>query len=226
MGPQRVTSSTQVRDAWTPQRVWLVCGVISSVLYIGTDILAATMLYDGYSYTDQQVSELSAIGAPTRSLWIAMTYVWTALVIAFAIGVWQSAGPKRSLRVTAVLVGGFGVVGWLWVFAPMHPRGTVGLDDDLSHLVFAAVQVFVMVLFMALGSGAGGRRFRVYSIATIVATLVFGALPATQAAAIAAGRPTPWLGLIERVAVYAPVVWVLVFALVLLRQRSLSGAEC
>jgi len=90
------------------ERVLLVCGIISPVLYIGTDILAATMLYKGYSYTAQQVSELSAIGAPTRPLWIAMTSVWTALVIAFALGVWLSAGPKRSLLVTAVLLGAFG----------------------------------------------------------------------------------------------------------------------
>jgi hypothetical protein len=82
-----------------------------------------------------------------------------------------------------------------------------------------------MVLFMGLGSGAGGARFRIYSIATIVATLGFGALPGTQAAAIAAGQPTPWWGLVERVAVHAPVLWVLVFAVVLLRQRSALESE-
>jgi hypothetical protein len=81
-------------------------------------------------------------------------------------------------------------VGLLWVlFAPMHPRGTAGLSDDISHLVFAGVQILVMVLFMALGSSAGGTGFRIYSAATIVATLVFGILPGTQAAAIAAGQP-------------------------------------
>ena len=91
------------------RRALLVCGIVAPVLYIGTDILAATLLYQGYRYADQQVSELSAIGAPTRSLWIGMTDVWTALVIAFALGVWLSAGPKRSLRVTAALLGAFGL---------------------------------------------------------------------------------------------------------------------
>ena len=68
-------------------KVLLVCGIMSSLLYIATDIIAATMLYPGYSYTSQQVSELSAIGAPTKSLWIAMSSVWSPLVIAFCIGV-------------------------------------------------------------------------------------------------------------------------------------------
>lgn len=40
----------------------LICGIASSALHICTDILAATVLYPGYSYTAQQVSELSAIG--------------------------------------------------------------------------------------------------------------------------------------------------------------------
>lgn len=198
----------------------LACGVLSSLLYIGTDMLAAAT-YRGYSYTAQQVSELSAIGAPTRPLWIAMTCVWTLLVIAFAVGVWLSAGPKRSLRVTAMLLVAFAAVGLLWaLFAPMHLRGTVTLDTDVGHMIFAGVQVLVMVLFIVFGSGASGKGFRIYSIATILVLLVFGALPGTQASAIAAGRPTPGWGLVERVAVYAPMVWVFALSEVLLRPRS------
>lgn len=58
-------------------KVLLVCGIVSSALYIGTDILAS-MPYPGYSYTAQQVSELSAIGAPTRPLWITIEIILAA----------------------------------------------------------------------------------------------------------------------------------------------------
>jgi hypothetical protein len=194
----------------------LICGILSSLLYVGTDIVAA-MLYRGYSYTSQQVSELSAIGAPTRPLWVAMSSVYTPLVIAFGIGVLLSAGPKRSLRVTGMLLVAFGVIGLLW--PPMHMRGTVALASgaDFMHLVFAGVQLPVMVLFIAFGAVALGRAFRLYSVATIVAMLVAGAVVSTQAPAIAAGQPTPWMGLMERVSVYSPMLWVLVFAVVRLR---------
>ena len=57
------------RSTVTKALLW--CGIIASVLYIATDMFAAT-LWEGYSYTAQQVSELSAIGAPTRPLWIVM----------------------------------------------------------------------------------------------------------------------------------------------------------
>ena len=197
------------------RKILLVCGILSSILYIGSDILAATTLYPGYSYTSQQVSELGAIGAPTRSFWVAMSSVWSPLVIAFGIGVWLLAGQKRALRVTGILLAAWAVVGFVWLLFPMNLRGTETLAADVMHIVFAAAQVILMVLFIAFGAAALGRGFRFYSIGTIVALLVFGALVSTQAPAIAAGQPTPWMGVIERVSVYAPTLWVLVFAIVL-----------
>jgi hypothetical protein len=206
----------------------LVCGIVSSLLYIGADIFAAAT-YPGYSYTAQQVSELSAIGAPTKPLWEAMTSVWTPLVIAFGIGVWLSAGQKRSLRVTGVLLIVFAIVGGLWVlFAPMNQRGTIessgGSTTDDLHIVFAGLQILVMVLFIAFGSVALGRAFRLYSIGTIVAMVVCGAVVSTQVTAIAAGQPTPWIGLVERVSVYAPFLWILVLATALLRAKTTVAA--
>lgn len=65
--------------------------MLSSLLYIGTDILAGC-LYEGYSFSSQQVSELSAIGSPTRKLWLTMSYIWAPLVIAFGTGVFRLQG--------------------------------------------------------------------------------------------------------------------------------------
>ena len=47
----------------------LLCGIFSSLIYAGMNILCG-MRYDGYSFTSQTVSELSAIDAPTRPLWV------------------------------------------------------------------------------------------------------------------------------------------------------------
>ena len=53
----------------------LICGILSSLLYAGMTVFIA-MQWEGYSSASQTVSELSAIGAPTRSLWLA---AWRAL---------------------------------------------------------------------------------------------------------------------------------------------------
>jgi hypothetical protein len=200
-------------------KVLLLCGILSSLLYIGTDILAS-WLFEGYSITSQQISELSAIGAPTRQLWIAMSFIWAPLVIAFGIGVLQISSPKRSIRITGILLAIYGVIGLLWNFAPMHQRGTVELAVDIMHIIFASVQVLLIILFIILGSGAKGTGFRVYSILTILALIVFGAWTSTKVSAIAEGQSTPWMGIVERVNVYLSMLWVLVFAVILLRSEK------
>jgi hypothetical protein len=107
----------------------------------------------------------------------------------------------------------------------MHLRGTVALATDASHIVFAGAQVLTMVLFIAFGSGAGKTKFRIYSIMTIVVMLAFGAFAGTAASAIALGQPTPFFGIIERVSVYSPIVWVMILAIVLLRGRATADVR-
>ena len=46
-------------------RLLLICGTLAAPFFILTDVVAATLLYPGYDYSAQQVSELSAIGAPS-----------------------------------------------------------------------------------------------------------------------------------------------------------------
>ena len=53
------------------RRLLLCCGIISSLLYVAMNVFVA-MQWKDYSSTSQTVSELSAIGAPTRSLWVAL----------------------------------------------------------------------------------------------------------------------------------------------------------
>jgi hypothetical protein len=201
------------------RKLFLACGVFASLLYIGTDILLA-IRWEGYSYASQTISELSAIGAPTRSLWVAMTFLFNPLLILFGIGVRRSAGGKRTLCITGILLAVWGALGFLWLFFPIHLRGAIGSTTDTMHLVMAGVTVPLMMLFIGFGSGAGGKRFRLYSILTILAMLIFGALTGMQASKVAAQLPTPLLGIMERVSVYSPMLWILALGIILLREKK------
>jgi hypothetical protein len=82
-------------------RLLLIGGVIAAPFFILTDIVAATLVYPGYDYTAQQVSELSAIGAPSRDFWMLMGYPYNLFTLAFAGGCgWPPAGgcPSGSQR--------------------------------------------------------------------------------------------------------------------------------
>jgi hypothetical membrane protein len=201
------------------ERFFLICGILSAILYIGTDIFLA-MSYPGYSYTDQAVSELSAIGAPTTPLWVTMTFLFNPLLIIFGLGVLRAVGDKRSLRFTGILITIWGLLGFAWLFFPMHMRGAIGSTTDTMHLVMSGVTVFLIVSFIGFGSATQGKRFRLYSILTILVMLFFGALVGQQAPRVAAQLPTPWMGIMERISVYSPMIWVIVLASILLRKNK------
>lgn len=209
-------SCADVLKLKTVRKVLLICGIVSSLLYVGADI-AAAMRYPGYSYIDQTFSELLAIGSPVRPFMVAMASVYNPLVIAFGIGVWGAAGRKRSLRITAVLLLAYGVASFLGPFVPVHVRGSEGTLTDTMHIIITIVIVLSILLAMGFGAAARGKAFRLYSIGTLVTVALFGALAGMQAPRIAAQLPTPWLGVIERVNIYSLMLWVLVLAVTLLR---------
>lgn len=102
----------------------LVCGILSSLLYVAMLLLVARQ-WEGYSSAAQTISELSAVGAPTQSLWVLPAAMYTALVTAFGWGVWKSAGRTRALRVVGASIVVYGALGLVWPFAPMHLRETL-----------------------------------------------------------------------------------------------------
>jgi hypothetical protein len=210
-------------DAW--RRAFLACGIVSSLLY-GAMIWA--IRYEGYSLVSQVPSELTAIGAPTRSLWMWLGSVYTVLVAAFGWGIWKSAGRNRAVRIVGGLILAYGSLGLLWPFAPMHQRevlaaggGTLG---DTMHVMLGGVTVLLMFLMIGFGAIAFGRRFRLYSIVSGVVLLAFGALTFLEAPRLETNLPTPWIGLWERINISVFLLWVVVLAIVLLCSKK-SGAD-
>lgn len=210
------------------RKMLLVCGILSSLLYSAMVVFIA-MQSKAYSSASQTISELSAIGASTRSFWVLPGVVYTVLVTAFGWGVWISAGRRRALRGTGGLILAYGSLGLLWPFAPMHAREVLAAGgqtwQDTMHLVLAGVTVPLMLLAIGFGAAAFGKRFRLYSIATLLVVLVFGALTFLDAPRVAANLPTPWLGVWQRINLVMFLLWVVVLATALLRARDAVTAS-
>jgi len=210
------------------RKVLLVCGILSSLLYAW---MMGAIRFKGYSLTSQTVSELSAIGAPTRPLWIALGSTYDVLMIAFGLSVWVSAGRKRALRVVGGLLVVFGALVVAWPFASMHQREVLaaggGTLSDTLHIILSMVTVLFMLVAIGFGATAFGKRFRLYSIGTIVLLLVFGALTGLDGPRIQANLPTPWVGVWERISIAVFLLWVAVLAIILLRAEKRQGsADC
>jgi uncharacterized protein DUF998 len=200
------------------RRVLLSCGIVSSLLYIAMMVFIATQ-WDGYSSASQTVSELSAIDAPTRPLWVPLGTLYTVLMAAFGYGVWLSAQHNRRLRIVGGLLLTYGLFGLGW--PPMHQRAVLaaggGTLTDTLHIVWTMVTVLLMLLAIGFAAAALGKRFRTYSILTAVILFACGALTSAGAPRVSANLPTPWMGVWERINIAAFMLWVVVLAMTLLR---------
>ena len=195
-----------------------MCGIVASLAYVATDIVGG-ILYSGYSFTDQAVSELFAIGAPTSRIVVPLFSLSSLLLGAFAIGVWLSSGPIRLLRLMAVMFGGSVLIGLaIWNLFPMHMRGAEPSFTDTMHLILAT-NPFVL-LSIAFGAAAFRGWFRLYTVATIAVLLLTAVFAFQYAPEVQANQPTPGLGLGERIAQYAYELWQVVLAVVLLRDKN------
>jgi hypothetical protein len=213
-------------------RALLACGVGYSLLYVvDNDVLAASR-YEGYSRRSQAVSELSAKGAPTRRFLAAMLPLSAALMTAFGIGVSKSAGGSRALRVTGGLLVAGGPMSVAWLPFPMSSRADIqrgaGAGNDVGHVVLSGATGLLVLSQMGSAAAAFGTRFRLYSLASAATVLLFtGVLTGREAANLAKGEPTPWMGLYERIGLGAWLLWIAMLAINLLRtaQAELSAAR-
>lgn len=176
------------------------------------------MQYEGYSMVSQTVSELSAIDAPTRPLWVTLGTIYSMLVVAFGWGIWKSVGANRLLRIVGGLIVADGVVSLYW--PPMHLRGAEFALTDALHIGWSFVTVLLMMLVIGFGAAALSKQFRLYSFATMVILVVFGALTGMDAPRIAQNLPTPMIGIWERISIAAYMLWVAVLSISLLRAYT------
>jgi hypothetical protein len=202
------------------RKALLSCGILAAVLYVALTLFVG-LLWDGYSVASRVPSELSAIGAPTRTLWMWLGTLYAVLMLAFGWIVWKLAPPNRALRAAGALLIAYTVFGFFW--PPMHQREVLaaggGTLTDTLHLAWAAVTGVFFMLIVGFGAAAFKTRFRIYSVVTIAVALACGAVTGTYASQIQSNLPTPGVGIWERISIAVFMGWIAVLAIVLLKER-------
>ena len=124
----------------------LICGILSSLLYVLMNIFVP--LFEGYNIPSHTVSELSAINAPIRTLWVFLAIVYILLFAAFGLGVGKSGAGNRQLRIVARLIIVYVIITAYW--PPMHLRGNEPTLTDTLHIVWSMVTLTLMMLIWGL----------------------------------------------------------------------------
>jgi uncharacterized protein DUF998 len=200
----------------------LLCGVAAALVYVTTDLVAAAS-YPGYSFTDQAVSELFAIGAPTSRLVVPLFSLSSLFLLAFAGGIALSSDGSRALKLMALMFAASAIDALLlWNLFPMHMRGQERTFTDTMHLILSA-NPFVWITLI-IGLVAFRNWFRGVTIAASVMVILPAFFAFRYAPALDAGQPTPGLGLAERSAQYAYQLWQVLLVVTLLRSAGTCRA--
>jgi hypothetical protein len=193
----------------------LVCGIVAPLLYVVITVIAGR-IWAGYSSAAQSVSELFAVEAPTKAFVDPPLIVYSLLVYAFGVGIWLSAGGKLALRVTAMGIAAKEILGLIiQLFFPMHLRGGEATFSDTMHATLTGIGVLAMLVAIGFGATAFGQRFRLYSIGTFLVFLLMALLAFWDGSRMAQGLATPWMGVWERITIFAYFVWTVVLAIML-----------
>lgn len=179
------------------------------------------MLWPEYSCVSQTVSELSAIDAPTRTIWFPFGVLYALSFGLFGWGVIRAHGTNRNLRLVGILIIVYSCFSLYW--PPMHLRGTETGITDVLHIVWTIITVVLMVIMMGLAAAALKHTFRYYTVISVVLLIFFGVLTSLQAPNITLDLPTPSIGIWERLNIGVFMIWIVVLAGVLLTRQGATN---
>lgn len=199
------------------QKLLLICGIAAPLLTLLIDRLAGR-IFEGYSFTVQSMSELSASGSPTRNFVVSVTVVTTALMLAFGVGIWRTADQILLQKIVSALVIGNAVTGLIaTLFFPtdIGVRPIFGSTGVL--IMFLSVVCFVLA--MVVGAFAYTDWVRILSIG-IPVSYVLLAIWRFATDRSSPGNRSILVGAQERTMSYSFLIWVLALAIYLLLRNS------
>jgi hypothetical membrane protein len=205
------------------KRALLLAAVAAVVVYTIGDVLSG-LLYDGYSFRDQAISELSAFGSPVRPLMVTAILIHNVLLLAFGLGILRVARRRivwwiGALQVTLFVLAGIPT----HTFWAMSSRDMATGFNDTMHITLTGVFSLIVVAMMILSAIAYPGWFRLYAIATTMVLVGFGFASSFAIRGIEQ-NDTPWAGGFERVNAYAYFAWLVILAAMVIR-RELGSSQ-
>jgi len=197
--------------------ILMLSGMLAILFYL-LHVVVGGIKWKGYSHLQQPISDLTATGAPNRTLMLTFTTIYGLLALLFAVSFTiLKSGEHHSL----VFWGGisFIVLHIVSVLYPVFPQDLPDTKTTLKgrmHILITALIVpFTILTPFLMGFGfisePQWNTFGIYSIITGILILVFGGTTA-----IFYAKKLPYFGLVERLNIGALQLWTFVFSLELI----------
>lgn len=191
-----------------------VFGMIGAVIY-AVHVVLGGILWKGYNHLMQPISDLTASGAPDRSLlgFITLIYGLCSIVFAFsAFNYVKSFTPRLAAAGLAVFLA-MHLVSITYGLFPEDLPDSPATFAGTMHIVVTSLIVPLTILAPILtGVGfrkaAGFKGFGTYSVITGIIIFIFGG-----ASAILFANKLPYFGLVERINIGSLQLWMFLLSL-------------
>jgi len=215
---KKIIAKTEQKVPRRMKIVYAVAGIIAPVMYSGFVLLGGFLRPD-YAPLSHTISTLVQAGAPNRIILRAGFILSNICLILFGYGLFAiSRNVKKKYRAWSGLsLIGAGVTGILIIIFPKDPENIRMTFSGFTHHFFIAIlAVFTIIstLFFEFGEDHN-RKLRAYSKISLFFILGFALITV-----IAGLSGFYYAGLFERISIIAYLQWVLVIAVVFLKQKS------
>lgn len=181
---------------------------ILAVVFYALHVVAGRLMYPDYKWLSQAVSDLSAIGAPSRTIAALFSVLYAACAIigsgAIALNLAKTRGILLSIGLWLFfamhIISGIG-----YSLFPLSEAGYAGSFSDIMHLYVVTLLVVLLSITSMIFFIIGGLRKKQEPVLALAAALTLAAM---CFGAIASGAlPKAYFGLWERFSVYSVVLF-------------------
>lgn len=200
------------------QKLYAICGLLSPIIFNMIWILGG-ILQPGYDHIRDDVSSLTALGAPNKLLFDIMTITNFVLGIIFLIGLIMVIKElKGEIAGPVILLIGKIIGITVPIFFPLNYGGEPTGFTGMAHLIIVMITGFIalagmIVMWRGLRKVDEWKGYGIYSLITFVLTLIF-----TMILVIAAGSEV--MGLAERLVIIVNDQYIFILALKMFRTSD------
>lgn len=201
-----------------PQRIkiYLAAGIVAPVMYF-CFVLIGGFLRPDYIAFSHTISTLVEVDAPNRILLDTGFTLSNIFLILFGYGIFYLGRKetKKHKAFSGLALIGAGIAGILIIIFPKDPESVrMSTTGFIHHFFIAILAIFTIISTLYFESGENhNRNLRKYSKISLICILVFAVITV-----IAGLSGYYYAGLFERIAVGFYLQWVMVTAMVTLKQ--------
>ena len=205
-----------------------IIGILTPILYLATAIMGLVLKL-GYIQMEYSISGLIVVGAPNTILLNNLFSIYGILTIIFALGLllfilfYHKSENYDKLGKTGVafifIVGFFELI--MVLFFPMDPNSKSLTIVGVLHLILAYVMsfstMFGVLFFVLWFKTVKLKNLSIYSLISLIVIFIFDII------AVAVERQAnPFLGLFERITIFAFLQWMPITAIWIINLKNIS----